>query len=56
MRTMKITVNFKTDQLPDSGLCASGKSPMPAQENWVAAWEQCPGVGEMALRLSTMFS
>lgn len=53
---MKITVSFKTDQLPDSGLCAAEKSPMPAQENWVAGWEQCSGVGEMALRLSTMFS
>lgn len=31
------------------------KRPVPAQRSWVAVWEQCSGVGEMALRLSTMF-
>lgn len=52
---MKIMVNFKTDQLCDPGLCAPEKNPVPTQKNWVAAWEQCLGVGEIALRLSATF-
>lgn len=42
------------EQLSDTGLCTSER-PVPAQTDWVAAWELCSGVGEISLSLSTVF-